>query len=193
MTTALTIRNLESGDPGVLSVPSSLSSDPGSSTIEMRPRRSGGANVTTRVWRITLSPHKPRLPATVPDLAPGDRGTSRILFWVCTHGPSPGEAPPVAREPDHRFAELASRWKADVAHLSSIEEMILHPAYQQIIGLGPAALPLILRELEGEPDFWFAALRALTGEDPVKPEQRGRIAEMTDAWLRWARENGLEW
>lgn len=45
-------------------------------------------------------------------------------------------------------------------------EMAMHPAYQRIIGLGPEVAPLLLRELERQPDHWFWALKALTGADP---------------------------
>ncbi len=66
----------------------------------------------------------------------------------------------------------------------------MHPAYQRIIGLGPAVIPLILADLARQPDHWFWALRALTGEDPVPAEARGRVKAMADAWLQWGRENG---
>lgn len=69
----------------------------------------------------------------------------------------------------------------------------MHPAYQGIIGLGPIALPLILRELEKELDHWFWALKAISGEDPVSPQNRGKMREMTDAWLNWGREKGYVW
>lgn len=82
-------------------------------------------------------------------------------------------------------------WKAGTAPLSSATEMATHPAYQQIIGLGRDAVPLLLRELQREPDHWFWALKAITGVDPVEPRQRGQIGEMAEAWLRWAREQGL--
>lgn len=90
-----------------------------------------------------------------------------------------------------RFRELVGIWKAGTAPLSSATEMAMHPAYQQIIGLGRDAVPLLLRELQREPDHWFWALKAITGVDPVEPRQRGQIREMTEAWLRWAREQGL--
>jgi hypothetical protein len=67
----------------------------------------------------------------------------------------------------------------------------MHPAYQQIIGMGVDALPLILRELEREPDHWFWALEAITGENPVPPTDRGRLNEMARAWLRWASEHSI--
>src|SRR2546426_3866753 len=60
-----------------------------------------------------------------------------------------------------RFSELASAWKKETRLLSSMTDMILHPAYQQIIGLGRGALPLILEELARQPDYWFWALFAI--------------------------------
>jgi len=69
----------------------------------------------------------------------------------------------------------------------------MHPAYQQIIGLGPPALPLILAELDRELDHWFWALKAISGEDPVPIESRGNMREMANAWLKWGREKGYEW
>ena len=33
--------------------------------------------------------------------------------------------------------------------------------------MGPAVISLVLRELQERCDHWFAALRALTGENPV--------------------------
>jgi hypothetical protein len=66
-----------------------------------------------------------------------------------------------------------------------------HPAYLEIISLGKPAIPLLLRELEREPNDWFQALRILTGANPVRPEQRGRMKEMATAWLAWGREQGF--
>ena len=35
------------------------------------------------------------------------------------------------------FAALAERWLAETAHVSSLSRIVVHPAYQQIIGMGP--------------------------------------------------------
>ena len=59
------------------------------------------------------------------------------------------------------FHRLAAIWKMDTIHLSDVAEKCWHPAYQQIIALGPNTLPLIFRELEIDPDDWFVALRRL--------------------------------
>ena len=90
-----------------------------------------------------------------------------------------------------RFAALAARWRTETAALSSVSQIALHPAYQEIIGLGRTATPLILREMQRQPGHWFRALRAITGEDPVRPEQRGSVPEMTAAWLQWGGARGF--
>jgi len=89
-----------------------------------------------------------------------------------------------------RFRDLVRQWKEATVFTSSGTEIALHPAYQQIIGMGKEAIPLILGELQREPDHWFWALQSITGEDPVPPADRGQLRKMTEAWLRWARTNG---
>lgn len=91
-----------------------------------------------------------------------------------------------------RFEQLAANWREERQFLSSSTQMAMCPSYQQIIGMGRDALPLIFHELAKEPDHWFWALKSITGEDPVPVEQRGMIREMTRAWLHWAREHGYE-
>jgi hypothetical protein len=91
------------------------------------------------------------------------------------------------------FIQLAEQWKQETGMLSIVSKMSLHPAYQRIIGMGQPVVPLILRELEREPDHWFWALRSITGEDPVRPEQRGNLGQMAADWLEWGRANGYRW
>lgn len=74
--------------------------------------------------------------------------------------------------------------------MSVIDDMILHRAYQEIIGMGPAAIPMLLDEIEREPNHWFPALYATSGgQNPVTDEDTGDIDKMTEAWLDWAKEN----
>lgn len=89
------------------------------------------------------------------------------------------------------FFDCLSKWKGDTEFSSSMTDIVLHPSYQRIIGLGPDVVPYILQELEANGGHWFWALQALTGEDPVPEEDRGRIRKMTDAWLDWGRQNRL--
>ncbi|HEX7450259.1 MAG TPA: hypothetical protein VF306_22055 [Pirellulales bacterium] len=51
-------------------------------------------------------------------------------------------------------------------------------------------LPHLLRELARQPDHWFYALAAITGEDPIPAGAEGNVAAMTEAWLAWGRAHG---
>lgn len=90
---------------------------------------------------------------------------------------------------ERTFAALVEQWRRETTHLSSIQRMVLHPAYQRIIGLGPDAIPLILREMQQRPDHWFWALQAIAREDPVP--RGSTFKEATAAWLSWGHERGL--
>jgi hypothetical protein len=89
------------------------------------------------------------------------------------------------------FTVQAKLWKEETQYLSSATQIVLHPSYQRIIGLGPDVIPLILQEMKKEPDYWFAALEALTGENPVRSEDTGRIQVMTHAWLEWGKRESF--
>ena len=92
-----------------------------------------------------------------------------------------------------RFQRLAAVWRAETSHLSSGTKMAEHHAYQEIIGMGTAVVPLLLADLGRQPDHWFVALKAITGANPVGPADRGRIDKMANAWLQWGTENGYQW
>jgi len=91
------------------------------------------------------------------------------------------------------FLALRQEWEREVAGASIVAEKTSHPAYQKIVDMGTAVIPLLLRELELRPNHWFAALRAITGANPIQPEQRGRTKQMAESWLKWGKENGYEW
>jgi hypothetical protein len=100
---------------------------------------------------------------------------------------------PVARTPEEvraKFRRLADQWLDETQVVSSLTEIVLHPAYQQVIGMGEAAVPLIMRELEDEPAPWFWALQSITGENPVPQEDAGQFRKMAAAWVNWGRGRG---
>jgi len=88
------------------------------------------------------------------------------------------------------FYQLVDRWRIENRGVSSTEQLSMHSAYQQIIGMGGDAIPMLLRELERNSGRWFWALKSITREDPVTPEQRGKTKEMIEAWLNWGRKKG---
>ena len=88
------------------------------------------------------------------------------------------------------FIKLARIWREETAVLSSTTMICTNRYYQQIIGLGPDVVPLILEDLAEEVDHWFWALQAITRENPVDPSDVGNMEKMRQAWLRWGRERG---
>lgn len=94
------------------------------------------------------------------------------------------------RSIERQFSQLASQWQAETALLSALSQKVLHPSYQRIIGMGEPVVPLLLQELNREPNHWFWALKAITGANPIKPEHRGRIKHMAKDWLDWGRDHG---
>ncbi len=94
---------------------------------------------------------------------------------------------------EQRFRRLEAAWAVETAVLSDPNRIINHPAFQEIIRLGEAVVPLMLRDLEQGPRLWVWALPRITGQNPVPPADGGNIRKMSEAWLRWGRETGRQW
>src|SRR5713226_5375783 len=90
-----------------------------------------------------------------------------------------------------RFRRLASEWKKQSHYLSNTAQMAMLTPYQRIIGMGPPVVPLILEELRREPDHWFWALESITEQNPVAPEEMGKVRLMAQAWVRWGEQQGM--
>jgi hypothetical protein len=92
------------------------------------------------------------------------------------------------RELKIRFSELYTQWKAETAGVSSIQKVVLNPNYLKIIGMGKAAIPLILNLLARKPDHWFVALSALVDDNPTTPGDK--YDEAVSKWLKWGVAKG---
>jgi hypothetical protein len=90
-----------------------------------------------------------------------------------------------------RFARFAAEWTEQSHYLSNTAQLAMLRPYQRIIGMGWPAVPLLLEELQREPDLWFWALEAITGENPVPPEAAGKVRLMAQAWIDWGKKQGL--
>ncbi len=89
------------------------------------------------------------------------------------------------------FQELADQWRRDTGHFSFVSQMTTHPAYQSIIEMGEPVIPIILKDLQAQPDHWFPALAAISGESPQIPkEDRGRMKAITEIWIEWGKAKG---
>ena len=99
------------------------------------------------------------------------------------------DTPPSETVEEH-FRRLEATWLEEVGYSSSSTVLRNHPAFQEIIALGEAIIPAMLRDLEERPRLWVWALPHIAHEDPVLVADRGNIAKMSQAWLRWGRERG---
>jgi hypothetical protein len=85
------------------------------------------------------------------------------------------------------FATYVKQWREESEHLSSIKVMTALPSYRQIVKMGQPVIPLLLMELKERPNFWFTALREITGETEVG---KGRsFKEAVADWLKWGHDN----
>jgi hypothetical protein len=94
---------------------------------------------------------------------------------------------------EKRFQRLAAVWLAETAYSSSSSDLVANSAFQEIVAMGPAVIPLLLRELEKRTGHWHRALRRITGADPVPQADRGNTENAAEAWLQWGKEHGYRW
>jgi hypothetical protein len=133
-----------------------------------------------------FNPLELRVPESNPEL-------SASLQAACTIIGSPIQESEISDSLKEEFEALVYRWKKDTQFSSTMIDIAMHPAYQQIIGMGPCAIVLILKKLSSELDHWFWALNAITREDPVPEESHGNIKAMAQAWLDWGKSKGYEY
>lgn len=84
-----------------------------------------------------------------------------------------------------RFYKLVRRWRAETAYLSSLHEKYENAAFVEIVSMGKIAIPLIIGELQRQPDWLLGALVRITGENPVSATDRGDVYAMSGSWIEW--------
>jgi hypothetical protein len=89
------------------------------------------------------------------------------------------------------FREYADNWYKETIRDSSTSRMTSNVNYLKVIKLGPAVVPLILRELQSDPAPWFLALRVLTENTEVGKGHAGDFEKIAEAWISWGKERGL--
>jgi len=94
---------------------------------------------------------------------------------------------------ERTFNRLVQSVLSETRSESSTQRIVMHPAYQQIIGLGQPVVPLLLREVERKSGRWFWALKSIAREDPVPMGDRGRTQKMIEAWVSWGQQKGYQW
>jgi hypothetical protein len=99
-----------------------------------------------------------------------------------------GQAVTPAVDAEEKFQRLVRQWRKETRHLSSVKTISMNEAYQKIIGMGKAALPFILRDLQRTRDHWLWALNAIADENPASNAKE--FDESVEAWLEWGKNQG---
>src|SRR5437667_11034541 len=98
---------------------------------------------------------------------------------------------PAAETIEKRVVRLLGTWREQTAYLSSSTRITEQPTYQELMAVGPAALPFLFRDLEQTRDGHLSkGLTILAGALPVPAEDRRQVYKVAEAWPRWASENG---
>ena len=92
---------------------------------------------------------------------------------------------------EETFGRLTRQWREETAGFSSPARITSNQAYLSIIALGQPVVPLILAELRDHGGFWYPALTAITGGNPVPASAMGNPRLMKDAWLNWGQRYEL--
>jgi hypothetical protein len=87
-----------------------------------------------------------------------------------------------APDGSHSISAFAYGW------LSVVQQKVIHPAYQRIIGMGRPALPMIFKALHDRQEHWMWALRSITGEEAAAGASNFKAAAA--AWLAWGKLKG---
>jgi hypothetical protein len=95
-----------------------------------------------------------------------------------------------ASAPRMLFDSWADTVERETRHVASPFAIATHPAYLNIVNLGKPAIPLILRRMRKSGGHWFWALALITRENPVPEKDRGNMAAMRSAWLKWGTTHG---
>jgi hypothetical protein len=90
-----------------------------------------------------------------------------------------------------RFEALKELWHRELSATSSTTLICNHPAYKEIIAMGPEAVPYMLEDMiQNGPDHWFVALYLITGVRPIEDRDAGKMQVMADKWIEWGRDHG---
>jgi len=85
------------------------------------------------------------------------------------------------------FHALVERWQQETFSLSSLTKIYAHPAYQRIMAMGVAGIPLVLKELQKGQGHWFYALKFMAGRNVSAGMDNFEHARA--AWLEWGYKN----
>lgn len=95
-------------------------------------------------------------------------------------------------ELENRFNEMAKKWKIETG-LYSITKDKVNETYLDLIAMGKEILPFIFADLQKPTGtaHWHMALKAITQENPIAPEDIGNNKRIKLKWVEWAKRKNI--
>ena len=118
------------------------------------------------------------------------RSSSSSFIYTSGFSQEPKRESPIDAQKVSEFYFYKEKWKKETAALSSPASIRMNRNYQKIIGLGNSIIPLILAELERQPDDWFYALEMLTKDEENPTTEEMGFTESVKAWVNWGKNKG---
>lgn len=135
---------------------------------------------SSREWQCPVSrgPSEWREPVRVQERLYRDWRSLRITL-------TPPTEEPYQTTPETAlvFTRLSTEWRRATRFSSMHATSWMHLAYQQIIGLGPSVVPLLVDDMQRGNEDWHWALAAITRANPASEAQSA--GEATEAWIKW--------
>ena len=141
-------------------------------------------------WQVSDDKHRPSVRQVSPNLKAMHSGYCVMPSAPLNQRSATDLQVPDSETVEQRFRRLESKWRAETGHLSSPSAVINHAAFREIIGIGEAVVPLMLRDLAERPGLWVWALPEITRTNPLGADDHGKIARMSEAGVPWGREQG---
>jgi hypothetical protein len=85
---------------------------------------------------------------------------------------------------EKKFKELSLRIR-NHARFTKLEFLIQEAAYKELIAMGKDILPLLIQELEVNPEYWFHALKTITSQNPIKRGNQNKNSLIANDWKEW--------
>jgi hypothetical protein len=86
------------------------------------------------------------------------------------------------------FECFYNEWYEETKYLSS-SKIFENKYYKKIISMGMDIVPVMINKLKESPEHFFVALAKITGKNPVKSENKGKINKMAEDWIVWWEQN----
>lgn len=100
------------------------------------------------------------------------------------------EAKPRNGKPDleARFEELGRQWSEEASYHSNPDFVRNNAPYRELLQMGDAIIPYVIRKIEIRPLPWLHLLYDLAPENPTQPQDSGNIYLIRHRWIEWARK-----